>query len=506
MTTASYWASSASLPRFPSLAGDLEVDVVIIGGGLTGITAAYLLKNEGAKVALLERNHCAGADTGHTTAHLTYVTDERLHRLVKHFGRDGAKAFWEAGIAAIDQIADIVKASKADCGFTWLPGYLHESPDGARDDRKLLEADVQLARELDFDAQFVQEVPYAHRPGIRFAHQAKFHPLKYLAPLLQSISGDGSHVFENTEAGEIEADPLVVHAGSYKVRCQYLMIATHAPLMGKTGLFRATLFQSKLSLYTSYVLGAKLPRGAVPEALFWDTSDPYYYLRVDRHSDHDYAIFGGEDCKTGQEKDANEVFTRLEERLKKVLPEAAVQHRWLGQVVETNDGLPFIGESAGQQFIATGFCGNGFTLGTLSAVMARDRYLGRKNPWFDLFAVNRSKFHGGAWRYLRENLDYPYYLLRDRLAPTEASSLDELKFGDGKIVRVDGRKVAAYRAENGQVTLCSPVCTHLKCIVRWNDADKTWDCPCHGSRFKPTGEVFSGPAEAPLEKLRWPKE
>ena len=282
------------------------------------------------------------------------------------------------------------------------------------------------------------------------------------------------------------------------------MIATHTPLIGKSGLVSATLFQSKLALYTSYVLGARLPKGTVPEALYWDTTDPYYYLRIEPQADHDYAIFGGEDEKTGQEKDPEANFTNLFKRLKEVLPKAEVQHRWLGQVIETDDGLPFIGENAGQQFVATGFCGNGFTLGTLSAVMARDRYLKRKNPWFDLFRVDRKKFHGGAWRYITENLDYPYYMLRDRLAKSEGDSVDDLKFGQGKILRLSGKKVAAYRDESGKVKLMSPVCTHMKCIVGWNDADQTWDCPCHGSRFKPGGEVFSGPAEAPLEKQDWP--
>src|SRR5205807_2525500 len=205
--------------------------------------------------------------------------------------------------------------------------------------------------------------------------------------------------------------------GQHKIRCEYLVIATHTPLMGKSSTGSATLFQSKLALYTSYVLGARLPRGLVPEALFWDTTEPYYYLRVDsRAGADDYAIFGGEDVKTGQEKDPEKVFADLAEQLKKVLPAAEIQNRWLGQVVETNDGLPFIGENEGRQFVATGFCGNGFTLGTLSAIMARDRYLRRNNPWFDLFRVDRKKFHGGAWRYLKENLDYPFYLVRDRLA------------------------------------------------------------------------------------------
>lgn len=500
MDTRSYWSTSASLPSFPSIAQDLQCDVVVIGAGLTGITTAYLLKQQGAKVILLERQRCAGGDTGRTTAHLTYVTDNRLHQLVKAWGRDGAKAFWEAGSAAIDEIFKIARAEKIDCDLKWVPGYLHARVDGiTREDRDSLQQDAELARDMGFKAQFLESIPYAARPGIRFEGQAKFHPLKYLAPLLNKISGEGSYVFENSEACEVESDPLTIHAGRYKIRCSYLVIATHNPLMGKTGLVGATLFQTKLMLYTSYVLGAKLPPGSLPEALFWDTTEPYYYLRVDRHSDHDYLIFGGKDEKTGQE--TGPVFEPLEAQLKNILPEAQIQHRWLGQVVETNDGLPFIGESVGQQFIATGFCGNGFTLGTLSALMARDRFFGRNNPWYNLFAVNRKKFHGGAWRYLSENVDYPYYYFRDRLRHADEGSPDDLKLGEGKIIRMEGKKVAAYRHHDGKVSLLSPVCTHLGCIVRWNEADKSWDCPCHGSRFQPTGEVLAGPAESPLEKI-----
>lgn len=510
MDTQTYWQID-KLPRFEPLSHDLQVDVVVIGGGLTGITAAYLLKKAGAKVALLERNRCAHADTGHTTAHLTYVTDARLNHLVKTFGKDGAKAFWEAGTAGIDQISEIVRELNIDCEFKWIPGHLHgrlrDSKVGrdAGKDRESLEKDFVLAKELGFAADWLEQVPYANRPGIRFHQQAKFEPAKYLAPILHYIHGDGSYVLEHSEAGQIESDPLTIHVGQHKVRCQYLMIATHNPLMGKSNMASATLFQSKLALYTSYVLGAQMPPGSIPEALFWDTTDPYYYLRADRHTDHDYIIFGGEDCKTGQEKNPTEVFARLEKELAKHLPQAKVQNRWLGQVVETNDGLPFIGENEGQQFIATGFCGNGFTLGTLSATMARNRFLGRKNPWFDLFRVDRKKFHGGAWRYLKENLDYPFYLLRDRISGAEAGTTDAVKIGEGKILKLNGKKVAAYRDATGKVNLCSPVCTHLGCNVKWNPADKTWDCPCHGSRFKPTGEVFSGPAESPLENVPWPE-
>src|SRR5215216_3646774 len=221
MKTQPYWMESVDLPQFPALSSDLQVDVVVIGGGLTGITTAYLLKKAGAKVALLERQRCAAADTGRTTAHLTYVTDERLHHLVKTFGKDGAKAFWEAGVAAIDQISEIVRSENIDCEFKWVSGFLHAqlADEVDKDEIERLEADADFARQFGFEAALVQKVPYANRPGVRFAHQAKFHPRKYLGALLPLIPGAGSHVFENTAAENVEANPLTVHAGPYKIRC-----------------------------------------------------------------------------------------------------------------------------------------------------------------------------------------------------------------------------------------------------------------------------------------------
>jgi Rieske Fe-S protein len=343
-------------------------------------------------------------------------------------------------------------------------------------------------------------------PGVKFSHQALFHPRKYLAALAEKIPGQGSHLFEDSEVSEVQEKPFGVKVGGHLIRCSRIIMATHNPLVGSAGMLGATLFQSKLALYTSYAVGAKLPAERVPEASFWDIAEPYNYLRVERRRDHDYAIFGGEDHKTGQERDTTEHYRRLEARLRRFVPEAVVDHRWSGQVIDTNDGLPFIGELTEKQFAATGFAGNGMTFGTLGAMMAVDYVLERKNPWTDLFDPGRKKLVGGTWAYLKENKDYPYYLVRDWLAAAEGSSLDDLKPGQGKILGLAGKKVAAYRDENGEVSLCSPVCTHLKCIVGWNEGEGTWDCPCHGSRFKPTGEVISGPAEEPLEKISVPVE
>jgi Rieske Fe-S protein len=279
------------------------------------------------------------------------------------------------------------------------------------------------------------------------------------------------------------------------------VLATHNPLVGEAGMASATLFQTKLALYTSYAIGAKLPRGGVPIASFWDTNDPYNYLRVDRHPDFDYAILGGADHKTGQVANTETCFRRLEDSLKELLPNAAIDHRWSGQVIETNDGLPFIGENAEGQFLGTGFSGNGMTFGTATAMMARDWATGAKNPWAELFDVERKKIKGGVWDYLRENKDYPYYLVKGRLEEAEAESVRALQPGEGKITKSKTGKVAAYRDADGKVTKHSAVCTHMGCIVRWNQAEGTWDCPCHGSRFDPAGKVISGPAETPLASV-----
>jgi len=505
MDTKSYWRKSTALPRFEKLKSDCKVDVVVIGAGITGITAAYLLKKTGHTVALLERGRLGGFDTSNTTAHLSCVTDVRLHELVHTFGKETARAVWDGGRAAIDLIFNNVGNESIDCEFTWVSAYLHASPQSeAKKERQSLEKDCQIANELGFAAQVLESVPLFNRFGVKFLHQAKFHPLKYLAALSRNSPGDGSHVFENTESVEIQSEPLSVNTERNRIGCSYIVLATHNPLMGKANVASATLFQTKLFLYTSYVLGAKIPAGIATEASFWDTGEPYNYLRIDKRRGFDYAIFGGEDHKTGQVKETAGAYARLEKKLIRLIPAAKIDSRWSGQVIETVDGLPYMGESADRQFVATGFAGNGMTFGTLGAMMAVDAFLKRKNPWQKVFDVHRKKVIGGAWDYLRENKDYPYYLVRDWLAGAEGKSLRSLRRNEGKILQLDGKKVAAYRDGDGKVSLCSPVCTHLKCIVGWNDAEKTWDCPCHGSRFAATGEILTGPAEEPLEKISPP--
>jgi len=496
--TTPYWSDAARLPKFARLRKDLRVDVVVIGGGITGTTAAYLLRRAGATVALLERDRVDTAETAHTTAHLTYVTDSRLQDLVQNFGRDHAQAAWDAGAAAIEQIHRIVEEEKIECEFAWVPGYLHAPAKGTAGDTTSLQEDARLARELGFDATFLEKVPFIGVPGIAFANQAKFHPAKYLRGLLLALRAQGGHVHENTEASSIEIDPPRIKANGHTIHCKYIVIATHVPLQGATGTTSAALFQTKLASYNTYAIGAKIPSGAVPEASFWDTADPYFYLRIDRRRGYDYAILGGADHKTGQTSNPQQHYGRVAKRLGQLFPKAIIDHRWSGQVVETNDGLPYMGETAPHQFVATGFSGNGMTFGTVAAMMAADAFAGRRNPWSGLFDVHRKKVLGGTWNYLKENKDYPYYMAKQWLTKPGANSLRGITRGEGKIVLVDGQRLAAYRDDKGKLTTRSAVCPHMGCVVRWNGVEKTWDCPCHGSRFQATGEVMAGPAEGPL--------
>ena len=499
MKRTSFWIDSTLIRRFPVLQKDFNADVLVVGAGVTGITTAYLLKKAGLKVILIERERVATIDTGHTTAHLTYVTDVRLHKLAENFGDDHAQAAWDAGAAAIDQIENIVAEEQLDCEFQRVPAYLHVSVDGfSKKDISSLKKDAELASKFGFDAIYLKRVPYFNLPGVGFANQAKFHPRKYLGHLVARIVGSGSHVFEKSAATQFDPEKRRARVRGHWINFDRLFIATNNPLVGLASVTFATFFQTKLALYTSYVLRARTPLNVIPECIFWDTKDPYNYLRIDRCRGFDYAIFGGEDHKTGQVKRTEKSYARLLARLKTIVPAAHIEHRWSGQIISTPDGLPYIGENAEGQFIATGFCGNGITFGTVSAIMTRDWATGRKSPWRDLFAVDRTTIKGATWNYIRENKDYPYYLIKDRLARSGGDSVRELKAGAGTIIKSRRKKVAAYRNTNGQVQKVSAVCTHMGCLVRWNSAESTWDCPCHGSRFKPTGEVIAGPAEKPL--------
>lgn len=492
---------SVTLPRFSKVSADGKFDVVIIGGGVTGLMTAYFLKRVGAKVCVLERGKLGHGDTGCTTAHLTGITDLRLKTLCSTFGKDEAALAWWGGMLAIQRLDELTRVEGFDFDLKRVPAFLHAAFGSPKDETRELEEEAKLASEIGFDAQFVAEVPVVQRPGIQFPGQGKCHPMKLLKELARRIDGEKCEIHEESPVEEILEKPMGVMVNGAQILCDAVVCATHVPLASPR-LVNSMALQTKLAAYSSYVVSGTIPKGKVLEANFYDTSDPYYYLRIDAGEENDIAILGGEDHKTGQASDQQGRYAKLKGLLKRLIPEAEVVHQWSGQVIETNDGLPYIGEIAPKQFVATGYAGNGMTFSVLAAQMICDAIQGRKNPWQELFSVDRKKIYGGTWDYLRENLDYPFYILFDRFLQRRGRSAGEIAQERGKVLYQNGEYVACSRDENGKLKRVSAVCTHMGCLVHWNETERTWDCPCHGSRFRADGEVVQGPAERGLGAVK----
>jgi glycine/D-amino acid oxidase-like deaminating enzyme len=289
----------------------------------------------------------------------------------------------------MSQIDEIVERERLVCDFAWVPGYLHAPPDQSSADREWLQEEARIASEMGFDATFVDDVPLVHSPGVQFDRQARIHPRQYLAGLLRGIVRKGGQIYEHSGATDFSEHPRFVEANGYRIACGDIVISTHNPLVGNQSLVSATLFHTRIALYSTYVVAGRVKKNTVPDVLLWDTADPYHYYRVEAHRDFDLVIYGGEDHKTGQEPATARRFARLEAGLRRLAPEVAITHRWSGQVIESHDGLPFIGEQAEHQFMGTAYSGNGLTFGTLAAMMATDHILGKSNPWTDLFSTDR---------------------------------------------------------------------------------------------------------------------
>lgn len=502
MKTKSYWLTARARSHAKPLLESAKVDVLVIGAGVTGITAATHLARSGVRTALVERHTIGSGDSGNTTAHLTYMTDTRLSELVKRVGKDHALATWDAGAHAMQIIHDMVRDYRIACEFRIIPGFLAmaEAADEERE-RLALQEETAMMREHGFEVSFEDRVPPTGRCGIRMANQMKFHPIKYLRALARKAAALGARIFENTEVASFHESPRRVQLTNGQViEYDKVVIATHMPLQGTSGTLGALLFQTKLYAYSTYAVGATIPHGTLPEFIWSDTADPFHYLRVDHGQDTDMVILGGEDHKTGQELDTDASYRGLEETLKHWLPNASLQFRWSGQVIETPDGLPFIGAVNEHQYVATGFSGNGYTFGTLAGAIIHDALTGSKNPWADLFDPGRKKL-SAAWDYLKENADYPYYLLKGLATSAAGSTGEKLAKGEGRVCSQNGNRVAECRNAKGQVHRLSAICPHLGCVVGWNAADQTWDCPCHGSRFHSDGSLLAGPAEKGLEPV-----
>jgi glycine/D-amino acid oxidase-like deaminating enzyme/nitrite reductase/ring-hydroxylating ferredoxin subunit len=487
---------TADTPREEKLDHDLETDVVIVRAGIAGLTTAYLLAREGRRVVVLDDGPVAGGETCRTTAHVVNALDERYHELERLFGEAGARLAAESHTAAVDKIEEIVGAEGIDCDWSRLDGYLY-APAG--EPQTELDDELAAAHRAGLTAvELVERAPldsFDTGRALRFPRQGQFHVLKYLDGLARAIKRDGGLIFTGTHADEIESvdaqNARVRTADGHTVAARAAVVATNTPVNDRVAI------HTKQAPYRTYVIGARVPKGSVPMILLWDTPDPYHYVRIQELDDADVLIVGGEDHKTGQEDDMDERYRCLEEWSRERFPSIeSVEFRWSGQVMEPVDGLAYIGRNPldGENvLIATGDSGNGMTHGTIAGMLLTDLIAGRDNPWAELYDPSR-KTLGSVVEFAKENLNVAAQY-RDLATPGDADSAADIKPGEGAVIRRGLTKVAAYRDEAGALHERSAVCTHLGCVVRWNSGEKTWDCPCHGSRFDcQDGHVVNGPA------------
>ena len=505
----SLWMATTAAPNESTLAEDTHAEVCVVGAGIAGITTAYLLAKQGKSVVVLDDGAIGGGQTQRTTAHLSNALDDRYFEIERLHGAEGAKLAADSHTAAIDRIESIVREERIACDFVRLDGYLFLPPG---ESAELLERELAAAHRAGLSG--VERLPRAPLAGfdtgpcLRFPRQAQFHPLMYLTAVARAIQRAGGRIFTGTHAETIKGGKPARIKTSHGpiVTADAIVVATNSPVNDLLEI------HTKQAAYMTYAIGAIIPHGAVATALYWDTLDPYHYVRIQPFSSEasmtehngaeaqDVLIVGGEDHKTGQAPERSDPYARLEAWARERFPKIQeVRFRWSGQVMETIDGLAFIGRNPLDHpnvFIVTGDSGMGMTHGTIAGILLTDLILGRENPWAALYEPSR-KTLGALRRFVKENLNVAQQY-GDWLTSGDVDSPEQITPGAGAVIRHGLTKIAVYRDEQGVCHERSAVCTHLGGIVHWNDAEKTWDCPCHGSRFDRLGGALSGPANHDL--------
>ncbi len=486
------WESVAS-HRYPSLNRDMAVDVVVVGAGITGLTAALLLQRQGKRVAILEAFQIGSGTSGATTAHLTTDTDHDYTVLVRSYGVERAALVRRSLTEAIDRIEMLAKTERIDCQFRRVPGYLYTEK---RADLEWLDEELEALQSVGMPVERVAEVPlpFKIQRGILFSHQAAFHPLLYLNGLAKAFVEAGGLLFEQSKVASFTSgSPCTVVTSQGTVTADQLILATHTPL-GLNPLHAA------LAPVRSFVLSLRTSR-RVPDALFWDTEEPYNYLRLLSPEVPGVVIVGGKDRKTAHGREADS-FAELEAYARERFDDAVFLERWSAQLYDPADHVPFIGKSpVGEStYLATGFSGDGMTYGTLAGVMLSEQIFGRKTPYDDLYRPARLRL-SGLKELVHDQLDVAKKFVGDRLPGKLPHSIADMAPSTGRVVSIDGKKIAAYCDASGKARTFSAVCPHLGCLVRWNESNGSFDCPCHGSRFSDTGDVIEGPSVSGLRAV-----
>lgn len=491
----SLWLDTTPETHYPALSQDLSVDVAIVGGGIAGLLSALLLKESGKTVAVIEARRIVQGVTGNTTAKVTSQHGLRYAQMLKSFGEEGTRAYARANQQAITGIAELAARYGIDCDFTETDAYVYTHDLNEVED---IRAEVKAAQSVGLPAEFSKRapLPYEVAGAVVFTEQARFHPRKFLLGLAEQVSGQGSHIFELTRALDIEdGDTCTVRTEWGTVRARQVVVASHYPF-GDRSLYTLRL-KPKRSLVLGVITEETLPEGLSRSMLI--STDPMHSLRTQNWNGQEMLFVGGEIYKTGQ-ADPSALYLRLEQWARAHFGNLRVVYRWATQDNVTLDDVPYTGKlnpATENLYVTTGYGGWGMTNSLVSAQLLHDQILGIPNPVEDVYNPARVKLHG-LGQLVREGIDSVKHLVGDRFRAVDP---DTILPGSGGVIKDGVKPVALYRAEDGSEHRMSAVCTHLGCVVNWNDAEKSWDCPCHGSRFGTRGEVLQSPAVERLQDL-----
>lgn len=493
-TSRSVWETDSERPHYPDLIQDVETDAVVVGGGITGLTTAHMLQSHGLSVVVVEAETIASGTTGGTTGKITSQHGIKYHQIIQDHGLGAARTYAEVNEEAIETIESLADATRADCSFTRAPAHVYaETAGGLRS----LAGELEAASSLGLPAEWVvaTDLPVPGTGALRFNRQAHFHPVRYCDALARHLVDGGGTVFESTRATDLAeiGDHVELRCGDAKVTAKHAVVATLLPFIDRAGAF------AKSRPWRAYGIAVTLHEPP-PPGMYINMGSPSRSFRPWPDGGETGMIVVGESHKTGDRRNSSARWDRLQEWAEEKFAVESIEHRWSAQDYQPADGFPYIGRSplTRRTYVATGFDKWGLTNGTAAARILTDLIRGADNPHASAFDVGRLGGAKGVSKILTENVKIAAHFVGDRLPNHPLPRIEDLEPGEGAIVRHDGRQVAAFRNPDGRVDALSPTCTHLGCHVRWNPAEKSWDCPCHGSRFDTTGDVIVGPATRPL--------
>lgn len=472
-------------------------DVIIAGGGITGITTGLLLQKAGKKCVIVEANNICFGTTGGTTAHLNNFFDTPYSQMDKNFSDGAGKKVANAAKEAIGLIRQNIKEYGINCGFEEADAFVFSQDEKQTKELQDMHDGCLTA---GVRALYSREVPIpvTFNKAVVIPGQAKFNPVDYVYALAKAFEDAGGVIVQQCRVSNVEENEVVdVETSTGKLQGRQFIYATHIP----PGI---NILHMRCAPYRSYAMAVRLAEGSYPKDLIYDTNDPYHYYRTQKVHGMDYLIIGGEDHKTAHATNTEECFNKLEAHIKSLFNIEEVSYKWSSQYFEPADGLPYIGHlpgAHGNVFVATGFGGNGMIYSNVAAMVLRDILAGKEDELIKLFDPSRIKPIAGFTNFVKENADVAKKLVSGWFSKEKLEEISALAKGEGKVVKYEGESIALYKDNKGKLHAVSPACTHMGCSVAWNNAEQSWDCPCHGARYTPDGKVITGPAGRDLKPV-----